>query len=84
MAGIITKFGALAQMVGRAVRTEVQSSQVMKDDHSDRCKIWSYILPNGALAQLVARDIRIVEVRGSTPLCSTQNLENQHSQGFSL
>ena len=25
----------------------------------------------GALAQLVARDIRIVEVRGSTPLCST-------------
>ena len=24
----------------------------------------------GALAQLVARDIRIVEVRGSTPLCS--------------
>ena len=27
--------------------------------------------PYGALAQLVARDIRIVEVRGSTPLCST-------------
>ena len=27
---------------------------------------------NGALAQLVARDIRIVEVRGSTPLCSTK------------
>ena len=26
---------------------------------------------HGALAQLVARDIRIVEVRGSTPLCST-------------
>ena len=26
----------------------------------------------GALAQLVARDIRIVEVRGSTPLCSTK------------
>ena len=25
----------------------------------------------GALAQMVARDIRIVEVRGSTPLCST-------------
>ena len=25
----------------------------------------------GALAQLVARDIRIVEARGSTPLCST-------------
>ena len=31
--------------------------------------------PYGALAQLVARDIRIVEVRGSTPLCSTQTLE---------
>ena len=33
------------------------------------------ILPfaHGALAQLVARDIRIVEVRGSTPLCSTNN-----------
>ena len=28
-------------------------------------------LAHGALAQLVARDIRIVEVRGSTPLCST-------------
>ena len=28
----------------------------------------------GALAQMVARDIRIVEVRGSTPLCSTQTL----------
>ena len=28
--------------------------------------------PYGALAQLVARDIRIVEVRGSTPLCSTK------------
>ena len=28
--------------------------------------------PYGALAQLVARDIRIVEVRGSTPLCSTR------------
>ena len=26
---------------------------------------------SGALAQLVARDIRIVEVRGSNPLCST-------------
>ncbi len=29
----------------------------------------------GALAQLVARDIRIVEVRGSTPLCSTEALQ---------
>ena len=27
---------------------------------------------HGALAQMVARDIRIVEVRGSTPLCSTR------------
>ena len=29
----------------------------------------------GALAQMVARDIRIVEVRGSTPLCSTEALQ---------
>ena len=29
----------------------------------------------GALAQLVARNVRIVEVRGSNPLCST----NYHS-----
>ena len=36
----------------------------------------------GALAQLVARDIRIVEVRGSTPLCSTRNLADQSLQGF--
>ena len=26
----------------------------------------------GALAQLVARNVRNVEVRGSTPLCSTK------------
>ena len=38
--------------------------------------------PYGALAQLVARDIRIVEVRGSTPLCSTQILADQRLQGF--
>ena len=38
----------------------------------------------GALAQMVARDIRIVEVRGSTPLCSTQNLADQRLQGFFL
>lgn len=38
--------------------------------------------PYGALAQLVARDIRIVEVRGSTPLCSTRNLADQSLQGF--
>ena len=38
--------------------------------------------PYGALAQLVARDIRIVEVRGSTPLCSTRNLADQRLQGF--
>ena len=31
----------------------------------------------GALAQLVARDIRIVEVRGSTPLCSTTKVRNR-------
>ena len=35
------------------------------------CKRWSEIQPNGALAQLVARYIRIVEVSGSNPLCST-------------
>ena len=35
-----------------------------------------------SLAQMVARDIRIVEVRGSTPLCSTQNLADQRLQGF--
>ena len=29
------------------------------------------ILPNGALAQLVVRYIRIVEATGSTPVCST-------------
>ena len=31
---------------------------------------------HGALAQLVVRYIRIVEVRGSTPLCSTQSSED--------
>ena len=30
----------------------------------------------GALAQLVARNVRNVEVRGSNPLCSTKNLRN--------
>ena len=38
--------------------------------------------PYGALAQLVARDIRIVEVRGSTPLCSTTTLEADASRVF--
>ena len=37
--------------------------------------------PYGALAQLVVRYIRIVEVRGSTPLCSTQN-PREKSPGF--
>ena len=40
--------------------------------------------PYGALAQLVARDIRIVEVRGSTPLCSTTTLEARRFKGFLL
>ena len=35
----------------------------------------------GALAQLVVRYIRIVEARGSTPLCSTQS-ESLGIQGF--
>ena len=38
--------------------------------------------PYGALAQLVARDIRIVEVRGSTLLCSTITLEADASRVF--
>ena len=29
------------------------------------------LIDHGALAQLVARNVRIVEVRGSNPLCST-------------
>lgn len=33
---------------------------------------------------IAARDIRIAEVRGSTPLCSTQSLADQRLQGFSL
>ena len=39
--------------------------------------------PYGALAQLVARDIRIVEVRGSTPLCSTKTLQINVCKVFS-
>ena len=39
---------------------------------------------HGALAQLVARDIRIVEVRGSTPLCSTETLQINVCKVFSL
>ena len=38
----------------------------------------------GALAQMVARDIRIVEVRGSTPLCSTEALRISVLKAFSL
>ena len=38
----------------------------------------------GALAQLVARDIRIVEVRGSTPLCSTKKSATHHGWLISL
>ena len=38
----------------------------------------------GALAQLVARDIRIVEARGSNPLCSTQKSEPVIGSDFSL
>ena len=40
--------------------------------------------PYGALAQLVARDIRIVEVRGSTPLCSTKTLQINVCKVFTL
>ena len=40
--------------------------------------------PYGALAQLVARDIRIVEVRGSIPLCSTEALRVSILKAFSL
>ena len=39
---------------------------------------------DGALAQLVARDIRIVEVRGSTPLCSTKKSATQYGRLISL
>ena len=34
-----------------------------------------YSLEYGALAQLVVRYIRIVEARGSTPLCSTSRVQ---------
>ena len=40
--------------------------------------------PYGALAQLVARDIRIVEVRGSTPLCSTTKQDHLNGGPVSL
>ena len=36
----------------------------------------------GALAQMVARNVRIVEVRGSNPLCSTRNRKSLDFQGF--
>ena len=36
----------------------------------------------GALAQLVARNVRNVEVRGSNPLCSTRRPENFFSGLF--
>ena len=41
---------------------------------------------HGALAQLVARYIRIVEVSGSNPLCSTTKkpLKSQDFEGFCL
>ena len=38
----------------------------------------------GALAQMVARNVRIVEVRGSNPLCSTRNRKSLDFQGFFL
>ena len=41
-------------------------------------------ISHGALAQMVARDIRIVEVRGSTPLCSTEALQINVCKAFSL
>ena len=63
-------YGALAQLVGRGSSTVTPSGR--KSDQKTQWKIWSENLPNGALAQMVARDIRIVEVRGSTPLCSTK------------
>ena len=37
---------------------------------------------NGVLAQLVARDIRIVEARGSTPLYSTKKKNQPEMAGF--
>ena len=37
-----------------------------------------YSLEYGALAQLVVRYIRIVEARGSTPLCSTRWVLDEH------
>ena len=39
---------------------------------------------HGALAQLVVRYIRIVEVRGSTPLCSTKKSATLHGWLISL
>lgn len=40
-------------------------------------------MQNGALAQLVARDIRIVEARGSNPLCSRkENPDSERSSDF--
>ena len=36
----------------------------------------------GALAQLVARYIRIVEVSGSNPLCSTKPKKSEHHPGW--
>ena len=36
----------------------------------------------GALAQLVARNVRIVEVRGSNPLCSTKRIQIRTRKWF--
>ena len=40
--------------------------------------IITFAIPNGVLAQLVERQVRNLEVRGSTPLCSTNNAVNQY------
>ena len=44
----------------------MKSNAIIAERHLRRC---------GALAQLVARYIRIVEVSGSNPLCSTNSLK---------
>ena len=63
-------FGALAQLVERGTRNSSPTDAF--PDSSRLAKLHKKTAKKfGALAQLVARYIRIVEVRGSNPLSST-------------
>ena len=74
---------ALSESIEASRRLQRQQSRLRRLRLRKRATLRA-VTEYGALAQLVARDIRIVEVRGSTPLCSTTETDTLHGCPFSL